>query len=222
MNKILFLSAIIVDITFVFVAARLGRDWLMGIIITNLMLIGVFGVKLVSVLGLVTNVGNAFYACVFLATYFLIERYGRAAGMKTIWFGASFVIIFTVLSQLATRSEGSVLSSEINSTIQTLFSFSPRVFLASILAFVFAQYVNITLYEWVKARTHGKWPWLRGNFANGISQLLDSVLFFTIAFYDLPGLSLVKAILAGWAIKVIVVCIGMPMLSLDQYLQRKK
>ncbi len=193
----------------------------MGVIITNLLLIGIFGVKLVTVLGLVTNVGNAFYACVFLATYFLVEHYGKAAGIKTIWYGASFVGLFTLLSQLAAHSDGSILSYDVNHYIAQLFVFSPRIFLASILAYVYAQYVNVTLYEWAKVRMRGKWPWLRGNFANGISQLLDSVIFFTIAFYGLPGLSLIKAILVGWAIKVIVVFIGMPLLSLDLYLRRK-
>lgn len=222
MNAWYFLGAIIIDVTAVFIAARLGRDWLMGVIITNLLLIGVFGAKLVSVLGIVTNVGNVFYACVFLATYFIIEHYGKPAALQTIWYSVGFMILFAVLSQFAAISDGSILSTDVNNAISQLFAFSPAVFIASILAFIYAQYVNITLYAWVKKRIHNKWPWVRSVFTNSISQLLDSVLFFSIAFYNQSGLSLVKAILAGWAIKVLVMCLAAPTLAFDLYLRRKK
>ena len=110
----------------------------------------------------------------------------------------------------------------INSASATLFSFSPRVIIASILAYIFAQYVNIFIYEWLKARTGEKFLWLRSNGANIVSQLVDSLLFFSIAFFDLPGPLLVQTILVGWFLKTLVVSMGTPFLYIDAYLERKK
>jgi uncharacterized integral membrane protein (TIGR00697 family) len=219
-NEWLFASSALVDIIFVSIAARLGREWIFGTIITNLILIGIFGAKLVSVFGIVTNVGNVFYACVFLATYFLIEKYGRRAGITAIQIGLCFIIFFVALSQIAARFGGFSGSSEVNGAIATLFSFAPRIILGSIVGYAFAQYANIRIYEWIKSRTNGRFLFLRANGANIISQLLDSSLFFSIAFFDLPGPILVQAIFLGWAAKVAIVALGTPFLYIDKHFNK--
>ena len=220
-NEWLFFLSVLAEMSFVLVASRKGVDWLLGTIGINLIFVSIFGAKLITVFGLVTNAGNIFYACVFLATHFLLERHGRRAGFQTIWFGVGLVLFFFTMSQFATRFTGLALSQEVNSAISTLFSLSPRVTLASILAYIFAQYVNIFIYEWIKLRTKGKFLWLRSNVANIAGQLVDSLLFFSIAFFDLPGPVLVQVILVGWAFKTFVVFLGTPFLYFDAYLDRK-
>jgi queuosine precursor transporter len=219
-NEALFLFSALVDVLFVFIAARLGKEWMYATIAVNLILVGIFGAKLINALGFTTNVGNVYYACVFLATYFLIEQYGEKVNLKTILFGTSFVLFFGILSQLVIRAAGSPLSEEVNAASSVLFSFSPRVFFASILAFVFAQHVNISLYQWLKKKTKGKYIWFRCNAANIAGQFVDSALFFTIAFVDLPGPILIQAILVGWLLKTLVVFAGTPLLYLNVYLDK--
>ena len=221
-NELLFLLTTLVEVIVVFIAARLGREWLLGTVAVNLILIGIFGAKLISVFGLVTNVGNVFYACVFLATHFLIERHGKNVAWQTIWYGLGFVMFFTMMSQFAVYYNGLSLSDATNSASATLFSFLPRIIFASILAYVFAQYVNIAVYSWLHTKTKGKLLWLRSNGANIVSQLVDSMLFFSIAFINLPGPLLLQAILTGWLLKSLVVFLGTPFLYLDAYFERRK
>lgn len=221
-NELLFLFTALIDVFFVFIAARRGMEWLLGTVGANLILVGIFGAKLVEIFGFVTNAGNVFYACIFLAAHFLIERHGKKAGLKTVWYGLIFTIFFVILSQGAARLTGISLSDTTNGAIITLFSFSLRITLASILAYIFAQYVNISIYEWLKERTNGRLLWLRINGANIVSQLVDSMLFFSIAFFSLPGLLLVQMILSGWFIKILVVLIGTPFLYIDGFMYRKK
>jgi uncharacterized integral membrane protein (TIGR00697 family) len=132
--------------------------------------------------------------------------------MKTIWFGVFFAIFFMVMAQFVARFTGLSQTSEVNNALNTLFTFSPRIVLGSIIGFAFAQVINIRVYEWIKVRTKGRFLWLRTSGANIVSQFVDSILFFSIAFFDLPGPLLVHAILVGWVIKVIVVSIGIPLL----------
>lgn len=221
-NELLFLLATFVELGVVFIAARLGREWLLGTVAVNLILIGIFGAKIISVFGFVTNVGNVFYACVFLATYFLIEQFGKKLARQTIWFGAGLILFFSLMSQIAVNYNGSSLSDTINGASTTLFSFSPRIIIASILAYTFAQYVNIAVFSWIRERTNEKFLWLRSNGANIVSQLLDSMLFFSIAFFDLSGPLLIQAILTGWFLKSLVVLVGTPFLYIEAYLERKK
>ena len=221
-NESLFFLAACIDIVFVFVAARLGRDWLVSAVVFNLFLIGTFGGKLAFQFGAISNVGNTFYACVFLATYALLERYGKTVAFRTIWLGAVLMALFVTLSQIAVHYTGDIASSATNDAIASLFTFAPRIMIGSITAFVFAQYINIFVYERIGSWKSGRMLWFRINGANIIAQLADSSLFFTIAFYDLPGPLLVQAIFVGWLLKVSVVALGTPLLYLDQYFGGRK
>ena len=221
-NEALFLLSALVDILFILLAARRGREWLYGTIAVNLILVAVFGAKLITIFGLTTNAGNVFYACVFLAVHFLLERREKKTTSNVILYGAAFILFFSIMSQFTVRFVGVAASDVANGAILSLFSLSPRIFLASITAYVFAQYINIFAYEWIRARTRGRLLWLRSNGANVLSQLVDSLLFFTIAFFDLPGPLLVQTILLGWLTKVIVVALGTPFLYIDAYLGNKK
>jgi queuosine precursor transporter len=220
-NELLFLLSVLINIVVIFVAARRGTDWLFGAIAVNLILIGIFGAKLISIFGFTTNAGNAFYACVFLATHFLLERHGKHLGLKAIWFGAGFILYFVAMSQFASQFVGLALSETVNVSISTLFSFSARITFASIIAYVFAQHLNVYLYEWLKGKTNNRLLWLRSNGANIVAQLVDSLLFFTLAFPELPGPLLVQTILVGWLTKTLVVSAGTPFLYLDSYLTKK-
>lgn len=221
-NEVLLVISALADICMVFVAARVGSKRLFGTIALNLILISIFGAKLITIFGFTTNVGNVFYACVFLATHFLLERQTKKEIYQTIWFGVAAVAFFLLLSQFAVHFVSVTPGDATDNAIRTLFTLSPRVALASMVAYVFAQYVNISVYSWFKARMDGRCPWLRSNAANIVGQLVDSCIFFTIAFIDLPGNALIQAILVGWAVKTFVVLLGAPFLCLDRYLYIKK
>ena len=219
-NEWLFLISALVDIFLVFLVAQRAPDRLFGVIAMNLILISIFGGKFINIFGFVTNAGNVFYACVFLATHFLLERTSKENTLPTIWFGAGAVFFFIVLSQLAVYFGATSPTSPLNAALGVVFALSPRIAFASILSYIFAQYINIALYSWIKEHTKDKFLWLRSNGANIVAQLADSAIFFTVAFLDLPGGELVQAILIGWAIKTAVVVLGTPFLYLDRHLRR--
>lgn len=221
-NETLLILTALLNIIFIFSVARLKVEWLFASVIVNLILVSVFGIKLVTLFGVTTNIGNIFYACVFLATYFILEKNGKSDGLKTIWFGSICMLLFITMSQLVVLFAGVSTSDVVSSAIINLFSFSTRITCASLLAFIFAQYVNISIYEWIKLRRHGKSLWIRSNVSNIIAQLFDSLLFFSIAFPDLSWPVLIQAIFGGWIIKILIVSLGTPFLYLHAYLERKK
>ncbi len=220
-NELLFIISVVAGICFTFFAARRGLNYLLCFIAVNLILGSVFGGKFFSVFGFVANIGNIFYACVFLATGYIVEKYGRPEAIKTIWLGASSLLFFIVMSRLSVDFVGLPSNDVVNTAIQNIFTYSIRIASASLLSFIFAQYLNIRLYEYIKLKTHKKFLWLRVIGANTIAQLLDSVLFFTIAFPSLAGPVLLKAIFVGWFVKSIVVLVGTPLFYIAMYIENK-
>lgn len=227
-NELILLASGLADIIFVFIAARMGERWLYGTITMNLILISIFGSNLISVMGMVTNAGNIFYACVFLATHFLFQMNTGRDKHETIWFGAVTMLFFIIFSQFILHFNTYVSGSSASDALRSVFGLSPRIAAASIIAFMFAQHVNIHVYEWIDSvafahglsRHTGRMLWLKVNGANAIAQIVDSSIFFTIAFLDLPANLLLPAILSGTIIKILLVAFGTPFLYIDRYLRR--
>jgi uncharacterized integral membrane protein (TIGR00697 family) len=221
-SELLLLTIALIDIIFVFIVARSQPLRLFGVIVINLILITIFGAKMVNVFGLTTNIGNVFYACAFLATHFLLLRKNKKDLYNIIWIGALSVIFFTALSQITVLISSPIVGDPVSDHMKALFALSPRIVLASLTGYIFAQFINIYIFDWISVRFKNKYLWLQSNGANIISQFVDSCLFFTIAMIDVSGVVLVQAIIAGWLIKIVVVVLGTPFLYLDKYFINKK
>ena len=60
-------------------------------------------------------------------------------------------------------------------TFGKVFALSPIAVLASMLAYLFAQYIDIAIYHFWKGLTAGKHLWLRNNFSTFFSQTIDTL-----------------------------------------------
>lgn len=204
-NDLLFFTIALVDLAFVLMASRLGKTWLIVSIVLNLVMVSLFGAKLVTRFGLTSNAGNVFYACVFFGTQLLTEIYGKREAQKSILIGVLAIVFFMVISQLVVLTVGLPETRAVNSAIDTLFQAAPRVAAASLLAYLSSQFVSINLFSYLSERTKGKMLYLRVNLTNLLGQMVDSVLFFTVAFYGiLPTPVFVQTLFAGYLIKVAV------------------
>ena len=76
-NELIFILTVGGVFGFLLLCFLLGRRWLYAAIAINLILIGVFGAKLISLFGHITNVGNIFYVAVFFVGQLLVEHYGK-------------------------------------------------------------------------------------------------------------------------------------------------
>ncbi len=215
-NELIFTIIALLDFPSVLVIARLGRSWLVASIILNVLLISVFGAKLVSIFGFVTNSGNVFYAAVFFATQLLVEHYGKQEGYKSIFVGVLSIIFFILMSQLIILTLGLAQTEAINHAIETLFQAAPRIAFASLLAYAFSQTINIWIFDYLKHKTAGKLAWLRVNLSNLTGQLVDSLIFFTVAFYGkLPPGVLFQTLIVGFLLKVAVGAVSTPFFYLN-------
>ena len=212
-NESIFFISAVLDILFIFFASTRGKRWIFGTIVINIILASMLGGKLLPVFGFIINAGNVAYACVFLATQALIERYGKEDGYRTVGFGVGMVVSFMALTQLARFYTGLADTATMNTAIDTLFQIVPRIAIASIFGFVVAQYCNITLYVWLKEKLQDRWLFARVIVSTALAQFIDSSLFVTVAFFGIFSSGMImQNILVGCISKVIVAILGIPLI----------
>jgi len=96
--------------------------------------------------------------------------------------------------------------------LATLFEVIPRVALGSLAAYIISQYFDVWIYN--KTRSlfpSDKFLWIRNNGSTAISQLLDSIVFCSIAFFGEYLFSVwLEILMTTYMIKFIVALVDTP------------
>jgi queuosine precursor transporter len=216
MNELLLLGQAIVSTLFVLLAWRFAHDRLYTIITIFLILIVTVGDKVVEFFGHQTNTGNIFYASIFLASYFLIERMGKREGIISIWISVVGVAFTFIFIQGTVALVGSPETAAYNAALDATYAPLSRLTAASLVGYIISQNFNVHFYAYLKQRLRGARIWLRANLSNAIAQALDSAIFFTIAFWGVvPPANMIDIILTGFLIKIVFVAATSPLLYLN-------
>lgn len=170
------------------------------------------------------SVGILPYPITFLITDLISEIYGKKAANRVVTAGI-FASFFSMGILLLANAAPAMESSPIdNATFTKVFSLSPLAVLASMIAYLLAQFVDIRIYHFWKKITHGKMLWLRNNFSTFTSQFLDtfSVVFLLSIFGVLPWELFFGLVLSGFVFKIIIAILDTPLLYLFVGIFRKK
>ena len=69
------------------------------------------------------------------------------------------------------------------SSFETVMSGTPRIWLGGILAYGISTFLNVTIFSRLKASEGRHLLWLRAAVASVLSQVVDTLIFITVAFY---------------------------------------
>ena len=90
-----------------------------------------------------------------------------------------------------------------------------RITLASICSFSVSQLFDVWAFDKIKEKTKGKYLWLRNNWSTMWSQLIDTVMFYSIAFIGiLPTGVLVNLIIVTYIFKLFIALLDTPFVYL--------
>jgi queuosine precursor transporter len=179
----------------------------------------IFGAKLFEI-----SVGILPYPITFLVTDIISEIYGKKKANQVVTTGI-FASVFSLgIIYLANEVPAIHNSPVDNATFSTVFGQTALAVLASMLAYLFAQYIDIQIYHFWKKLTKGKMLWLRNNFSTITSQAVDtfSVLFLLCSFNILPWNVFSGLFISGFVFKLFIALIDTPFLYLAVYFFRKK
>jgi|TARA_B110000467_G_scaffold36524_1_gene33284 uncharacterized integral membrane protein (TIGR00697 family) len=170
------------------------------------------------------SVGILPYPITFLVTDLISEIYGQKKATQVVIAGI-FASFFSLLIILISNYVPALDSSPINDeTFSDVFSLSGLAVLASMMAYLFAQFIDIKIYHFWKNLTNGKMLWLRNNFSTFSSQFIDTVTVISLlCFFEvLSWESFTGLVLSGVVFKIIIAFLDTPILYFFVYLFRKK
>jgi uncharacterized integral membrane protein (TIGR00697 family) len=111
----------------------------------------------------------------------------------------------------------------------TIFSLSLTFTIASLIAYLVSNHIDVSIYQALKKLNPGKMIWLRNNMSTLIGQLVDAVLWYFIAFSaqivsgNIPMHSMIfKMILPYWLARLLLGALQTPLCYLGNWWLRGK
>ena len=160
------------------------------------------------------SVGILPYPITFLITDIISEIYGKKKANQVVTTGI-FASFFSMLIVYTANAVPATSWSPINDSIfSDVFGATAVAVLASMLAYLFAQYIDIHIYHYWKKLTQGKHLWLRNNFSTFSSQFVDTctVLFLLCVFKEIEWSRFGSLLLSGFLFKVLIAALDTPFL----------
>jgi len=169
------------------------------------------------------SVGILPYPITFLITDLISEIYGKKKANQVVITGI-FASFFSMGILLIANEVPAIENSPIDDkTFNQVFALSPIAALASMIAYLIAQFVDIRIYHFWKNLTQGKMLWLRNNFSTFSSQLIDTLLVVGLlsVFGVLEWKLFWGLVISGFLFKIIVAALDTPLLYLFVGIFRK-
>ena len=170
------------------------------------------------------SVGILPYPITFLITDIISEIYGKKKANQVVIagiFASIFSMIIILIANYVPAIDNSPLSNE---TFSKVFGLSPIAVLASMMAYLFAQFIDIRIYHFWKQKTKGKHLWIRNNLSTFSSQFIDTLTVITLLclFEVLPWNLFYTLLISGFFFKLLIALLDTPFLYLIVYLFRTR
>jgi len=190
---------------------------LSGIFIASLVTCNLIANKFVTVdLGFkvfIVSAGILPYPLTFLVTDLISELYGQKKANLVVFSGfvaSMFVLLFLWLGAQFDAIPSSIVN---DMTYDSVFQNAWRLIAASMVAYLFAQFIDVRIFHFWKKLTNGKHLWLRNNGSTIASQLVDTTLVICILFVGVWETNQIKsAIIDGWLFKMLMAFIDTPII----------
>ncbi|WP_396188637.1 queuosine precursor transporter [Flavobacterium sp.] len=198
---------------------------LAGIFITNAVTAELIGGKLIQVGPFVLSMGILPWPIVFIVTDLINEYFGKQGVKRLSLITAGLIsYCFIILFFAMKIPEAKGISPVSNEAFKQVFGQSNLIIIGSITAFLVAQFLDVTFFNYFKEKTGDKMLWLRSTGSTVFSQLIDSFVVGGIAFY-LPGIwttsQYIEFSFTGYAFKLVIAVLLTPLIYLGHYLIEK-
>jgi queuosine precursor transporter len=192
-------------------------DLILGAYVCVLLCANLIGAAKVSVVTLpwlgprTYMAGVLFFPISYLFGDILTEVYGYARDRRAVWSGFAALAFAALMSAVIVHLPPADFWVSRQGAVEQMFGNTPRIIGASILAFWCGSFVNGYVLAKMKIRTRGRWLWTRLIGSTVCGELVDTALFYTIAFAGLWKMSdLVSVALDQYVLKSLWEVIAVP------------
>ena len=140
------------------------------------------------VIGRITfSAGILFFPISYFFGDILTEVYGYSRDRRVVWAGFGALVFASVMAWVVVvlPPGDSAFMQAYQSALQSVFGNAWRIALASMTAFWCGSFANSYVLARMKLLTGGKWLWTRTCGSTAVGELVDSSLFYLVAFYGI-------------------------------------
>ncbi len=178
-------------------------DLVMAAFVTVLLCANLIGASKVAQIGGVTfGAGVLFFPISYVFGDVLTEVYGYARARKVVWAGFG-ALIFASFMTWAVLAFPPAPGWAHQAAFQTVFGSTPRIVLASLIAYFCGEFCNSYVLAKMKLLTRGRFLWMRTIGSTIAGEAVDSLIFYPLAFVGVWSNDLVaKVLVSNYLLKV--------------------
>jgi uncharacterized integral membrane protein (TIGR00697 family) len=151
--------------------------------------------------------GVLFFPISYIFGDILTEVYGYGRDRRVVWAGFAALAFASLMAAVVVHLPPSTASRDNQTAVEAIFGNTPRIIVASIMAFSCGSFVNSYVMAKMKIWTQGRRLWSRIIGSTLCGELVDSGIFYFVAFYGRMPIAHLLAIMftqyllkSGWEI----------------------
>ena len=179
---------------------------------TVLLVANIVAGKIFSIGDWSMSAGIIAYPLTFLLTDTIAEVYGRKATTRVVWFGFACSLLMTLLIYIVKVLPVAADTIVNQASYDNVLGNVPRIVFASMVAYLVAQNHDVFAFHFWRRKTNGRHLWFRNNASTAVSQLMDTALFVSIAFWGiLPAGVLLSIFVVEYIVKILFSIVDTPL-----------
>ena len=185
-----------------------------ALFVTSYLVSNVMAVKVISLFGFFYfDAGTITFPFAYMLGDVLTEIWGYRTARKIIWMTFFCNILMVVCTQIGVWLPSPDYLAETANAYDHIFTYVPRIVVASLTGFLLGELSNAWLMEKIKEKTKGKRLWVRTIGSSAVAYIFDSLPFVLIAFVGVVSVhDLIMMIVFQYTIKLFIeACFGTPL-----------
>ena len=180
-----------------------------GVFVTGLLVSNLFGSKLISLIGFTLPGAVITYPLTFLVTDVIGELWGKQEANQCVRVGFISQLVILGISYTSLLIPALPSSAGLQESLFLIINQGFRMTVASLAAFVCSQTVDVHIFHRIKEKHGSKRKWVRNNLSTMTSQLVDTLIFITVAFFGVVP-NLFSMVVGQYCVKLILAALDTP------------
>ena len=198
---------------------------LAGIFITNAIVAELIGGKLIQIGPFIMSLGILPWPIVFITTDIINEHFGKEGVKKLSFITAGLIAYCILILFIGTKIPAFITKETVNDEqYYAVFGQGMFIMIASIIAFLVSQLIDVSIFWFLRNKTGKKMIWLRSTGSTLISQLIDSFSVSGIAFWltgKITTNQYLNMSITGYTFKLMLAIALTPLIYLGHHLIEK-
>jgi hypothetical protein len=172
--------------------------------VSVLLISNIASTKIIDLKWFLFDGGTLLFPLSYIFGDILTEVYGYKKAKSVIWLGFFMALLMSLVFIIVGKLPSAPDWNNQNA-YDLILGLTPRIVLASLIAYMIGSFSNSFLLAKIKILTKGKMLWLRTISSTIVGELLDSVIFIIIAFWGiLPNSLLLTLIISNYLFKTAI------------------